>query len=213
MDTCGDGVLIRTPGIKNFEAEFENGIEISEDVAITSTLTGKDGFNRLETLAQAAIYKDGDKTGIAVNSKLMGRYIRLKATKDGETVFSGQYINPDFQCCDSEKDPNENWILTALTIAVVILVFTDYEKETVKEDGKVTKETTTVSVGNGGSGGGSIVFNDRDGNEFEADHLYISSSFEYPKGKDVKYVHDPHSYQLSFCNIDDVTIKNEEYDG
>lgn len=82
----------------------------------------------------------------------------------------------------------------------------DYTKETKKDaDGKVIEETTTVSFG----GAGRATYQDPRGDVFEADHLYIESTFKFNPSINPIFEQNPSEVQIMCCNIPQITLTNE----
>lgn len=118
MSSCGDGFLVRTPNIADWEVKI-NPFELAPGQAISYCLIGKDGFNRLETIGQASLFINENGQGsIAVNSKLMASKIKLTAKLNGQTSYVSIFNNPSCNCSEF-KDTHENWILIALAIATL----------------------------------------------------------------------------------------------
>lgn len=206
MSSCGDGFSVKTSDVDDWEVKV-SPIELGTGQAISYCLIGKDGYNRLETIGQTSIFVNEEgQTAIAINSKLMASKIKLIGKLNGETTFTGVYDNPSCNC-DEFQDTHENWILIAVAIGALIISAFDYKKTTETDgDGNVTKETTEKSVG-----GASINFQDRDGNEFEADHLHIESTFQFDPAIPPKYGQNPSEIQFMVCNVDQITLTDEVY--
>jgi len=207
MSSCGDGFSVRTTDIDDWEVKI-TPIELGSGQAISYSLIGKDGYNRLETIGQTSVFVNEEgQTVIAVNSKLMANKIKLTGKLNGQTTFTGIYDNPSCNC-DDVHDTHENWIPLVIAAAAVIVAAFDYKKETVRDGaGNIISETTTKSFG----GAGSINFQDRDGNEFEADHLFMESTFQFEPAIPSKYGQNPSEIQFMFCNINQITLTDEIY--
>lgn len=207
MSSCGDGFLVRTPNITDWEVKI-NPFELTPGQAISYCLIGKDGFNRLETIGQASLFINENGQGsIAVNSKIMASKIKLTAKIDGQTSFVSIFDNPSCNCSEI-RNTHENWIPLALAVATLVVAACDYKKETKKDaNGKVIEETTTISFG----GAGRAAYQDPIGNVFEADHLYIESTFKYEPAIQATYEQNPSELQMMFCNIPQITLTDEIY--
>ena len=201
---CGDGVLIRTQNTPEWHLEYLP-ITYNNTGTMTVTYFGKDGFGRIKAIGQLANYYDTilQKGAVAVNSKMMGKKIRIIGMNAGSEVYNYEFDNPSFECPDTE----ENWIIIVIAVVLVIGSLVSYKKVTEKDgEGKVIKETTTIDVGRGGS---AISYQGPNGVQFDADKLYVISSFEYEPAIDDVYANEIESVQIMACNISEMTITDE----
>ncbi len=207
MSSCGDGFSVKTPNIADWEVSI-SPFQLATGQGISYSLIGKDGFSRLETIGQASIFINANGQGaIAVNSKLMASKIKLTAKLNGQTSFTSVFDNPSCNCSEI-RNTHENWLPVAIAIATLVVAAVDYKKETKKDaNGKVIEETTTVSFG----GAGRAAYQDPLGNEFEADHIFIESTFRFDPSIEAVFEQHPNEVQLMFCNIAQVTLTNEIY--
>lgn len=136
----------------------------------------------------------------------MASKIKLVGKLNGVTTFTGIY---DYPSCNFDvfQDTHENCILIALAVAAVIISAFDYENTTKTDgDANLTEETTKKSFG-----GASINFQDRDGKEFEADHLYIESTFKFDLPIPPNYGQNSNEIQFMFCNFPQISLTDEIY--
>lgn len=202
---CGDGVLIRTPDIPEWHLE---NLPLTYDNTGTMSVTyfGKDGFGRIKAVGQLAYYYDTilQKGTVAVNSKMMGKKIRIIGMNGGVETYNYEFDNPSCDCPDTE----ENWIVIVVGVILLIGSLVSYKKVIEKDgEGKVVSETTTYDFGSGG--GNAIAIQGPNGVQFDADKLYVTSSFDYEPAIAPVYANEMDSVQIMVCNIPEITITDE----
>lgn len=202
----GDGFSVDIAERSNWELSFES-IELMGGQSINTTLLGLDGSKRIKTIGQTSVFVDENGRGkFAVNSKLMGKTIKMTAIKGGVVVHEEEYANPSW-CPNDPTNTSENWIWIAVAVAVVILDHVDYSEIVERDgDGKIIKTTTKKSFGTGG-----IACQGRTGEEFIADYIYVESSFNYEPHLKPIFENKPSQIQLMCSNVDKMIITNEKY--
>ena len=202
----GDGLTVDIAEYSDWELKFDNH-ELSNNQSINTSLIGVDGFNRIKTIGQTSIFINQEGRGsLAVNSKLMGKTIKMIAVKNGEIVFQEEYDNPSY-CQNDPIDSAENWIYIAIAIATLIVTAVDYKVEkTYDANGNLTQTKTTKSFGIAG-----IAFQGRCGDEFNADHIYVESSFNYNPSLNPIFVNTPNQVQFMCNGINEIVIHDEVY--
>lgn len=212
-DSGLDGVSIHVDGSNDFEANFQE-VTFEPGVVITSNLSGVDNYGRVKVINQQTTYVDSEGLcRFAFNSKLLGERAKLKALLDGEVTFEKEYTIP-------QDNPDVNWWWVGVVVAVAKYVadHVDYTSTTetyTGADGKTITKTTTTKSWNGDSKKtsssasiGSVKVIDVDGDEFEADMLYLESSNETTNDS---LLYEPQMLDIYLKGVNSFTITNEMY--
>lgn len=199
IEECFDGFIVKTQNIKEWLMTIEN-VTLNEGKVLTRSDFGKDDLGRIKITDQTSFFWDDkeEKVKIVSNSWLLPSAFILRGKLKGNVKFEKEYNN----------DPQANYLEIAKAIAEVIIdKFDFYQKEERNEDGDlvVTERVITFNWDETG-----IIPKGED-SPYDIDKIEIEYQRNFdpplPKEKIVK----PVSKEFSFCNIDQVTIKNHEF--
>ena len=205
-DSGMDGVAIRTNGAAKFETALEQQ-ELSADQSIYVSHMGRDNYGRIKTVGERAIYFDPvqQQTAFAFNSKLLEEEVRLIGKLDGRTVFDTVFNNP-------ENDPRINWWPIALAVGIFILDHVDYEHSTTTNSDGSSSTTETYSWGSiANPGGGGNPIEAFDGQRFEADRMYLSSTKVHPQGVPAPLALEIEEVRILGKNVPELVLTEQNY--
>lgn len=206
-DSGMDGVAIRTNGAGKFETAMEQQ-ELSADQSIYVSHIGRDNYGRMKTVGERAIYFDPvlQKTAFAFNSKLLEEQVRLIGKMDGRTVFDETFNNP-------ENDPRINWWPIAVGVALWVLDHVDYEHSTTTNSDGSSSTTETYSWGSVANpgGGGNNTIEAFDGQRFEADRMYLSTTKVHPQGIPAPLDLEIQEVRILGKNVPELVLTEQSY--